>query len=63
MTDGAAKTFESLNLEAGKNQEIKEAYEKLTSREPSKFWTSGSFEVFFCLFSYSELLLFFQVSG
>jgi len=35
MTDGAAKSIEALNLN------IPEAFEHLTSRDPTKFWTSG----------------------
>lgn len=35
MTDGAAKTIETLNIE------MTEAYDHLTSRDPERFWTSG----------------------
>jgi len=35
MTDGAAKTIESQNLN------LSEAFSHLTSRDPAKFWTSG----------------------
>jgi putative acyl-CoA dehydrogenase len=37
MTDGAAKVLE----EIGRTQELKSAFERLTSRDPQKFWTSG----------------------
>lgn len=36
MTDGAAKTFEVL-----KSPKYNEIYKRLTSRDPSLFWTSG----------------------
>ncbi len=35
MTDGAAKSIEALGLD------LPEAFERLTSRDPQKFWTSG----------------------
>jgi len=40
MTDGAAKTFEVSDLT--KNLSVlQDAYNRLTSRDPKKFWTSG----------------------
>ena len=36
MTDGAAKTIEANQLE-----DLKAAYDRLTSRNPDQFWTSG----------------------
>ncbi len=40
MTDGAARTLESLGMN---NPLAREAYTRLTSRDPNKFWTSGQF--------------------
>lgn len=40
MTDGAAKTIRELKLYE-KHPDLKEAYERLTSRDPSHAWTSG----------------------
>lgn len=37
MTDGAAKTLQNITG----NKHAKEAYERLISRDPNKFWTSG----------------------
>ncbi|KAM9219503.1 acyl-CoA dehydrogenase family member 11-like [Leptosomus discolor] len=37
MTDGAAKVIESLGVPAS----LKNAFTRLTSRDPKKFWTSG----------------------
>ena len=37
MTDGAAKTIQNIGL----NEFNKEAFARLTSRDPNKFWTSG----------------------
>jgi alkylation response protein AidB-like acyl-CoA dehydrogenase len=37
MTDGAAKTIESNGLQ----EQLREALERLTSRDPGRFWTSG----------------------
>ncbi|KAH0625536.1 hypothetical protein JD844_015082 [Phrynosoma platyrhinos] len=37
MTDGAAKVIESLGIP----KSLEEAYARLTSREPGRFWTSG----------------------
>lgn len=37
MTDGAAKAIELY----GDHPEMKEAFERLTSRDPARFWTSG----------------------
>nr|XP_009944056.1 PREDICTED: isobutyryl-CoA dehydrogenase, mitochondrial-like [Opisthocomus hoazin] len=37
MTDGAAKVIESLGTPAS----LKSAFDRLTSRDPKKFWTSG----------------------
>lgn len=37
MTDGAAKVIQSL----GVSQPVDEAYSRLTTREPKRFWTSG----------------------
>ena len=39
MTDGAAKTIEELELV--ENLTFSKVYRKLTSNDPSKFWTSG----------------------
>jgi len=36
MTDGAAKTIEALSL-----KQLKQTYERLTSRDPQTFWTAG----------------------
>lgn len=43
MTDGAAFTLRELQRQKSKyfSGEIREAYERLTSYEPEKFWTSG----------------------
>lgn len=41
MTDGAAKTIEGLSSASRENPELKEAYTRLTSRDPEQFWTSG----------------------
>lgn len=38
MTDGAAKTIEAVGI---KNNIFQEAYAKLITRDPQKFWTSG----------------------
>uniref|UniRef100_A0A1I7ZLQ5 Acyl-CoA dehydrogenase family member 11-like n=1 Tax=Steinernema glaseri TaxID=37863 RepID=A0A1I7ZLQ5_9BILA len=40
MTDGAAKTLKELGL-ISKSEEAQEAYNRLTSRDTSKAWTSG----------------------
>lgn len=40
MTDGAAKTLEALNLHES-SPLFANAYERLTSRDPAQFWTSG----------------------
>ncbi|CAJ0568761.1 unnamed protein product, partial [Mesorhabditis spiculigera] len=40
MTDGAAKTIDALGLR-GKNDLATETYNRLTSRDPQKAWTSG----------------------
>uniref|UniRef100_A0A7E4ZPX0 Acyl-CoA dehydrogenase n=1 Tax=Panagrellus redivivus TaxID=6233 RepID=A0A7E4ZPX0_PANRE len=40
MTDGAAKTISELNL-GDKFPDLKEAYNRLTSRDPKHAWTSG----------------------
>lgn len=37
MTDGAAKSFEVLGVDG----EIKIPYERLTTKDPAQFWTSG----------------------
>ncbi|CAF0767429.1 unnamed protein product [Brachionus calyciflorus] len=37
MTDGAARTIQAIGVQ----EFTKEAYERLTSRDPNKFWTSG----------------------
>ncbi|NXO60414.1 ACD11 dehydrogenase, partial [Aramus guarauna] len=37
MTDGAAKVIESLGIPGS----LKNAFDRLTSRDPKKFWTSG----------------------
>ncbi|NXE96025.1 ACD11 dehydrogenase, partial [Menura novaehollandiae] len=37
MTDGAAKVIESLGIPGS----LKNAFDRLTSRDPEKFWTSG----------------------
>uniref|UniRef100_A0AAY4E3U1 Acyl-CoA dehydrogenase n=1 Tax=Denticeps clupeoides TaxID=299321 RepID=A0AAY4E3U1_9TELE len=37
MTDGAAKVIESL----GRSLPVDEAFQRLTSRDPKRFWTSG----------------------
>ncbi|NXF08570.1 ACD11 dehydrogenase, partial [Smithornis capensis] len=37
MTDGAAQVIESLGIP----ESLKNAFERLTSRDPKKFWTSG----------------------
>lgn len=37
MTDGAAKSIEVI----GRQEPLEGAYQRLTSRDPSKFWTSG----------------------
>ncbi|XP_064530666.1 acyl-CoA dehydrogenase family member 11-like [Pseudopipra pipra] len=37
MTDGAAKVIESLGIPGS----LKSAFDRLTSRDPKKFWTSG----------------------
>ncbi|KAL9834418.1 acyl-CoA dehydrogenase family member 11-like isoform 1-T2 [Geothlypis trichas] len=37
MTDGAAKVIESLGIPGS----LKNAFDRLTSRDPDKFWTSG----------------------
>ena len=39
MTDGAAKTLEELHLL--ENPLFENAYQRLTSRDPATFWTSG----------------------
>ena len=41
MTDGAARSIESLSPEVRKNSDLTEAYARLTSRDPDLFWTSG----------------------
>ena len=41
MTDGAARSIECLTPELQKTSTLTEAYQRLTSRDPSKFWTSG----------------------
>lgn len=41
MTDGAAKTIETLGPDLRQNSDLSEAFARLTSREPEKFWTSG----------------------
>jgi hypothetical protein len=41
MTDGAAKSIESLSPEQRQSPELAEAYSRLTSRDPERFWTSG----------------------
>ena len=38
MTDGAAKTLQSSDQTL---PEVSEAFERLTSRDPQRFWTSG----------------------
>uniref|UniRef100_A0A914X3E8 Uncharacterized protein n=1 Tax=Plectus sambesii TaxID=2011161 RepID=A0A914X3E8_9BILA len=40
MTDGAAKTLEALSL-AKREGITAEAFQRLTSRDPKKYWTSG----------------------
>ncbi|KAE9553277.1 hypothetical protein FO519_003535 [Halicephalobus sp. NKZ332] len=40
MTDGASKTIKELKLHE-QHPDLKEAYERLTSRDPSRAWTSG----------------------
>lgn len=40
MTDGASKTIRELKLDQ-QHPDLKEAYERLTSRDPSRAWTSG----------------------
>ena len=41
MTDGAARTIESLGPAMKQNADIAEAFARLTSRNPDNFWTSG----------------------
>lgn len=40
MTDGASATIEALKL-GERFPQLEEAYKRLTSRDPKKFWTSG----------------------
>ncbi len=39
MTDGAAKLLES--LPRGMREKTKDAFDRLTSKDKNKFWTSG----------------------
>jgi len=41
MTDGAAKTIETLGPALKQNPDLTEAFARLTSRNPDHFWTSG----------------------
>ncbi len=41
MTDGAARSIESLSPKVRENSDLTEAYARLTSRDPDLFWTSG----------------------
>lgn len=43
MTDGAAFSIRSLKRENSQyyGKDLEQAFEKLTSNDPKKFWTSG----------------------
>ena len=43
MTDGAAFTLRNLKAEGGKywGKDLEEAFDRLTSKDSSKHWTSG----------------------
>ena len=47
MTDGATKTL--LSLPNQSMPEVENAIKRLTSRDPSRFWTSGQWYKFFRL--------------
>ena len=41
MTDGAAKSLQLINRSQGESGPLADAFQRLTSRDPKQFWTSG----------------------